>query len=158
MGIFDKLRKQTAASRLKEEQLYEAVVDELQAGTRRNGLWAKALANSNGDESKAKALYIAYRVQSIKDEHEIYMAVNEKEEEKRNQEIREQELQNKKKEKYEETKKANESIEILKEKGYQTLKKVYGWQIIEPLGGRQKITTANELYEYAISRKKHKKT
>ena len=29
---------------------------------------AKAIANSNGDENKAKSLYITYRVQSITDE------------------------------------------------------------------------------------------
>ncbi len=32
------------------------------------GLWAKALADSECSEEKAKSLYIKYRVQSIKDE------------------------------------------------------------------------------------------
>lgn len=71
MSLFDKFKIQNAAARLIEEQMYEFVVEELQNGIRRNGLWAKALANSQGDESKAKALYISYRVQSLKDESKI---------------------------------------------------------------------------------------
>jgi hypothetical protein len=62
---------------LLEEQLYEQVVHELGNGQRRDGLWAKALANSDGLEEKAKALYIRYRVQSIKDEIEIHEGVKE---------------------------------------------------------------------------------
>ena len=66
--MFGKLKLASAAKRLEEEKLYEAVVQELEKGLRRDGLWAKALANSNGNEEKVKALYIQYRIQSIKDE------------------------------------------------------------------------------------------
>ncbi len=52
---------------------------ELSEGKRRNGLWAKALANSDGNEEKAKSLYIQYRVQSIKDEAKIMESVAEEE-------------------------------------------------------------------------------
>lgn len=38
------------------------------AGQRRDGLWAKALAHSDGSNEKAKSLYIKYRAESIKDE------------------------------------------------------------------------------------------
>ena len=75
--MFDKYRRNSAAARLLEEQLYEQVVNELSNGQKRNGLWAKALANSDGAEEKAKALYIKYRVQSIKDEIEVSEALNE---------------------------------------------------------------------------------
>lgn len=75
--MFDKFRRTSAATRLLEEQLYEQVVQELANGQRRDGLWAKALANSDGLEDKAKALYIRYRVQSIKDEIEIHEVIEE---------------------------------------------------------------------------------
>ena len=69
--LFESLRKRSAAARIIEEQLYEQVVNELASGKRRNGLWAKAIASSNGQDEKAKALYIQYRVQSLKDEYEL---------------------------------------------------------------------------------------
>ena len=58
----------TAAVRLIDESLYAQAFDELNQGIRRDGLWAKALANAEGDETKARGLYLQYRVQSYKDE------------------------------------------------------------------------------------------
>jgi FtsZ-interacting cell division protein ZipA len=75
--LFDKFRKKTATARLIEEQFYEQVVHELQQGRKRDGLWAKALVNSEGSEQKAKSLYIEYRVQSIKDEIQISVVLAE---------------------------------------------------------------------------------
>lgn len=75
--MFDSIRKRSAAARIIEEQLYEQVVNELATGQRRNGLWAKAIANSNGQDEKAKALYIQYRVQSLRDEYELLHVENE---------------------------------------------------------------------------------
>jgi hypothetical protein len=75
--MFKKLKRASAAHRLLEEQLYKQVVQELAQGQRRDGLWGKALANSNGSKEKAEALYIQYRVQSIKDEIEISKALEE---------------------------------------------------------------------------------
>ena len=66
--MFEKYRRKSASARLVEEQLYEQVVVELSNGQKRTGLWAKALANCDGVEERAKSLYIQYRVQSIKDE------------------------------------------------------------------------------------------
>ncbi len=57
-----------SAERLIEEKLYEQVALELQEGKKRAGIWAKALANSNGSEDKAQSLYIQYHVQALKDE------------------------------------------------------------------------------------------
>jgi len=48
-----------------DEATYEAAIVELEGPTRRAGVWAKAMAESNGDESKAKAWYIRYRVKQI---------------------------------------------------------------------------------------------
>lgn len=58
-------------SRLFEEEIYAQVAEELAQGKRKDSLWAKALAESDGIENKAKSLYIKYRVQSIKDEIEV---------------------------------------------------------------------------------------
>jgi hypothetical protein len=69
--LFEKFKKKSAVSRLLEEKLYEKVLQELTRGHRRDGLWAKAISNSNGTDGKTKALYIKYRVQSIKDQIEI---------------------------------------------------------------------------------------
>ena len=71
MGYFEKFRKSLAVDRMVEEKLYAEVAKELEKGIRRDGLWAKAVAKSQGIESKAKALYLEYRVQAIKDDIEI---------------------------------------------------------------------------------------
>ena len=52
----------------KEEALYKRVLDEMESGTTRTGIMAKAIADSLGDENKAKSLYIKYRMQTIADE------------------------------------------------------------------------------------------
>ena len=49
--------------KVSEEDLYAAALAEAEAGTTRPGLWAKAFADSEGDENKRKALYIKLRVQ-----------------------------------------------------------------------------------------------
>ncbi|TLT03398.1 DUF2569 family protein [Aliarcobacter cibarius] len=51
-----------------DDLLYEYVIDELEETSLIKGLWAKAIAHSEGNNDKAKSLYIQYRVQSIKDE------------------------------------------------------------------------------------------
>ena len=54
-----------------EEVYYKQVLDEMDSGIIRQGIWGKALADSLGDEGKAKSLYIKYRVQSLVDEEKI---------------------------------------------------------------------------------------
>ncbi len=139
--MFDKLRRSSAAKRLIEEQFYEQVVSELSNGKKRDGLWAKALADSKGSEEKAKALYIQYRVQSIKDEMEISEAVAEEEEHLRKNAsvIARQE-------------RINNAEALLRSKGHKPKVKSSGWLVIEPLGGWQKISTLEELEQYANSR------
>ena len=51
-----------------DEEIYEQVAQELAKKVRKEGLWLKALENTEGDEVKANALYIKYRSQSIKTE------------------------------------------------------------------------------------------
>ena len=63
-----------AAKRLMEEQLYEVVADEIKNRQIREGLMAKALAETAGNMEQAQALYIKYRVQSIIDESNLAKA------------------------------------------------------------------------------------
>lgn len=51
-----------------DEKYYEAVVKELESGNPRPGLWAKAFAESSGNEVAARALYIKLRAQQLIDE------------------------------------------------------------------------------------------
>src|SRR5437867_12233242 len=55
--------EQNNVVKVSEEDLYAAALSEVQSGTTRPGLWAKAFADSEGDENKSKALYIKLRVQ-----------------------------------------------------------------------------------------------
>ena len=68
MGIFDKVKKETINSRLYEEKLYEAALEEFENNEIRKGLYAKALSKADGDKEKANGIYLKLRVQSIKDE------------------------------------------------------------------------------------------
>ena len=77
MGLFEKFKVNTATDRLLEEQWYEAVVKELENGVKKGGIWAKALERSKGDETKAKAFYITYRIQSMKDAVVVNMGLEE---------------------------------------------------------------------------------
>jgi hypothetical protein len=58
----------TPEDRLSEIQLYELVAEELEQGEQSKGLWAKALAEGEGNVEKAKGRYITLRVEMIKDE------------------------------------------------------------------------------------------
>lgn len=51
-----------------DEAEYEEAVRELSSGVLRQGLWGKALVEANGDQEKAKALYLKMRVVLIKEE------------------------------------------------------------------------------------------
>ena len=57
-----------AVDRKVEEALFEQVVQELDDGIKKEGLWAKALMRTEGDHNKAYPEYIALRAQAIKDE------------------------------------------------------------------------------------------
>ena len=65
MGIKDVFNQ---APSIEEEALYKQVLDEVESGVMRKGIYAKALADGLGNEGKAQALYIKYRVQSLVDE------------------------------------------------------------------------------------------
>ncbi|MBK8336626.1 MAG: hypothetical protein IPL03_08515 [Sterolibacteriaceae bacterium] len=50
---------------MNNEHLYERVVEELRVLGPKEGLWAKAFAETNGQEAQAKALYLRYRVEQL---------------------------------------------------------------------------------------------
>ena len=68
MGIKDVFNQ---APSPEEEALYKQVLDEVESGVMRKGIYAKALADGLGDEGKAQSLYIKYRVQSLVDEQRL---------------------------------------------------------------------------------------
>ena len=74
MGLLDKFKRKVettlSESRQDEELIYKDILKEMNSGVIREGLYAKALANSKGDEAQANALYMKYRLRSIKDEME----------------------------------------------------------------------------------------
>ena len=100
LSIFEKIKLDSPASRLSDDELFEKAYDELQNNELIKGVWARALSNSDGNEKKAEALYLKLRVQQIKDEmHENKKRQNEnqknlektrqkKEQQKRNKEER----------------------------------------------------------------------
>ena len=48
-----------------KDSLYEKVQEDLTNDIIDKGVWARAYANSEGDENKTKALYIEYKVQDL---------------------------------------------------------------------------------------------
>ncbi len=48
-----------------EEEAYNIAMQELQSGLVSDGIWAKAIAFSEGDETKAKANYLRFRAEQI---------------------------------------------------------------------------------------------
>lgn len=69
--MLDQIKKRAASARLTEEAIYAQVLREIEAGIRRDGLYAKALTETNGDTASIQAAYIRLRVQSIRDEIEL---------------------------------------------------------------------------------------
>lgn len=56
---------------IEEESIYEQVAEELASDIKKEGLWLKAIEQSEGDEKKTQSYYIKYRVESIKKELQI---------------------------------------------------------------------------------------
>ncbi|MDC6459922.1 hypothetical protein PQY66_06235 [Luminiphilus sp.] len=101
MSIFTSAKAKLAAQKLAEEKLYELAAEEITANNIRPGLWAKAIAESDGDDAKAKARYIKLRVETMKAEADLqdYASANvekeraemEKREEERKREMEKRE-------------------------------------------------------------------
>lgn len=57
-----------SARQIPDEAYYEQAAHEVRNGNIRQGLWAKAWAEAQGDNTKAQALYVKLRVSAMKDE------------------------------------------------------------------------------------------
>jgi hypothetical protein len=66
--MFDSIKKAIIQNREDDALLYEYVLTEIENSVILKGLWAKAMALSEGNDNKIQPLYMQYRVQSIKDE------------------------------------------------------------------------------------------
>ena len=75
MSLFRGIKSKIALSRLQEEQLYEFISDELEAGSVRKGLMTKAVAQADGDPLRTQAEYIKLRLQSLIDENTLMEAI-----------------------------------------------------------------------------------
>ena len=60
-----------------DETFYAVALDEFLSGQLRGGLMAKAIAQSGGDEQKAKAIYIRLLADAIRDDHYLLQRANE---------------------------------------------------------------------------------
>ena len=78
MGIFSSTKAKLAASKLVEEQLYEAAANEVASGQIRQGIWAQAIAETDGNEAAAKARYLKLRVEIMKAEADVMTYATEK--------------------------------------------------------------------------------
>lgn len=68
MSILDDIRLRGASARITEEMLFAEALREIESGHRRDGLWAKALADCQMQTQQAQARYLKLRVQSLRDE------------------------------------------------------------------------------------------
>ena len=71
MSFFSSAKAKLAASKLAEEELYAQAAEEVASGQIAQGLWAKAIAETGGDEAAAKAQYLKLRVEIMKAEAEV---------------------------------------------------------------------------------------
>ena len=84
MKVADLYQEIMISSRLEEEVLYGAALHELEQGSRRDGLWAKAIAKNGGENDGTLALYLQYRVQAFRDDLAVYR-IEQKKQEQENQ-------------------------------------------------------------------------
>ena len=61
-------RKERKLEKAGDDKFYEEVARELQEKPMVPGLWTKAFAEMGGDDAKARALYIKYRVLQLEEE------------------------------------------------------------------------------------------
>ena len=141
--MFDKLKRSIAAARLVEEQLYEQVALEMSNGERREGLWAKALADSAGDDQKTTGLYIKYRVRAMIDEAEVMEGLAEAAQTN----VAHERIAEKARSDPSSGFKACEAR--LVSKGFKLNPEGSGWIVIEPWGGQAHIKTLAALEQYA---------
>ena len=79
------------------DSFYEKVANDIENNIQDKGVWAKAFAKADGDENKAKAVYIEFMVEEMILEQEMHQEEEKRknlEEKKRKQEIESSEMSN----------------------------------------------------------------
>lgn len=72
IGLYIRADKSNRRKREKwEYEIYSQVINDLERGKKRVGLWRMAMQDANGIEETCKKLYIKYCTQSIIGEHDI---------------------------------------------------------------------------------------
>ena len=71
MGIISRMKSAVAKNRIDDEIHYANALREYQTGTRRDGLWAKALIESDRSRRDPNVIYLELRVKSLRDEHSV---------------------------------------------------------------------------------------
>ena len=71
MAIFDRAKDASVEARRRDEEYNARAMYEIQSGKRRDGLWAKALASTNGDKAAAKLTYFKLLVQALQDDDHV---------------------------------------------------------------------------------------
>jgi|TARA_B110000114_G_C14889500_1_gene316152 hypothetical protein len=176
VGLLNKAKGLLASVRLNEETLYAQVYVEIEGGDIRQGLWLKALAESDGDAQKAKARYAKARVNSLKDEATLALAEQEEFEEiiqenlkKKAKDItsintaqtdkRDRQMSVDLNQNIFDQKASIEEIQFFfRSHGYRLERWSEGWIVIDPLGGKVELGGDHEVSLHAskmIVRKKN---
>jgi uncharacterized membrane protein YhaH (DUF805 family) len=69
-GWVSAVKAKLAANNIPDEAYFEMASKEIRGGNLREGLWTKAWSEAMGDQTKAQAIYIRLRVESMKEEAE----------------------------------------------------------------------------------------
>lgn len=77
MSFWKGSKDRAAIARMQDEALHEEAYLEIQSGQRRHGLWAKAILDSGGDETKAKIAYLRLLVSALRDERYLAQRMQE---------------------------------------------------------------------------------
>jgi hypothetical protein len=83
MKFFIKDPLEKTFDRLEENELFEIVTREVMNEEVIAGIWGRAFSDVEGDQEKAKALYIKYRVRDLKDRALVAQAILKEENAKR---------------------------------------------------------------------------
>jgi hypothetical protein len=74
MTLFETIRAKGISYFVTDEDIYAEVLREVETDVRRDGLWARALADSDMDNDKARAAYIRLRAGALKDEVSVFIS------------------------------------------------------------------------------------
>ncbi len=66
--IWKFFKDKAVLDRIRDRAFYDAAIDEIETGSRRQSLWVQALVETQGDERSAKFNYIKLLVIALKDE------------------------------------------------------------------------------------------